>query len=329
MHRDIKKAIIIFGGGAIILVGLLILASWIFSMTADNAEKHFNTGKLLRSEGRREEAAAKFERAIRVKPEFRDAWYYLGMTLEELGRVREARDAWQKYVDLARDIPSEEQDVKVALSHIDAIDHPERYRQPPPKPLPASLVPFDSNKDNRLDGFDWNSLNAMQRDELLIALGVANDRLEHIRWRLNQYFTTDRVTRRLLNLSEDLYTYDPNMQVADVLDQYFLMSDFQKMNPEQRISFLSRNKVVEKDLPLFEEKIRTDSVANRANIRLRDEVYYLQDWGLLDAAYKLSFMKQLGLGDQEARKLIDDIEEFYSDPALRNLRIDEVYRKLR
>jgi tetratricopeptide (TPR) repeat protein len=324
-----KRTLLIFGTGIIIIVLALMVGNGIYSSTVDSATKHMATGKQLRLEGRRDEAAAKFQRAVSVDPRNSEAWYYLAMTYEELGRNRESLDAWKKYVELARGRPEEDFDVKFALSHIDALEHPEKYAAPPPQPLPAELKPYDLNRDERLDGFDWNGLNDAQQTGLLMALGIPPERTDHVRNRVDHFYTSDRVARRLLNLNEDIYSTDPNIKVTDVVDQYIVMSDYLKMTPAQKEAFLIRNKVRTEDIGEVLGIFAGDKAAIAANIRARDEVYYLLDWGLFSRDYKVKFMTQIGIATNEAADLVTAMDKFYQDPTLRYLRIDEVYRKLR
>jgi tetratricopeptide (TPR) repeat protein len=329
LHQTTKRALLVFGTGIVIIAVVLLAGSWIYSSTVDSASKHLATGKQLRLEGHREEAAAKFQRAVSVDPRNSEAWYYLAITYEELNRNREALDAWKKYVELARGRPEEDFDVKFALSHIDELEHPEKYTAPPPQPLPADQKPYDLNRDERLDGFDWNGLDDKQKTSLLLVLGVPPERTDHIRNRVDHFYTSDRVARRLLNLNEDLYSTDPNIKLADVVDQYIVMSDYLKMTTEQKQSFLTRNKVAADDLAEVMKIFAEDKAAIAANIRARDEVYYFLDWGLFTRDYKVRFMQQIGIAPGEAGDLVTAIDKFYQDPTLRYLRIDEVYRKLR
>jgi hypothetical protein len=246
-----------------------------------------------------------------------------------LGRNRESLDAWKKYVEIARGRPEEDFDVKFALSHIDALEHPEKYAAPPPKPLPAELKPYDLNRDGRLDGFDWNGFGDGQKTSLLLALGIPMERTDHVRNRVDHFYTSDRVARRLLNLNEDIYSTDPNIVVADVVDQYIVMNDYLKMTPAQKEEFLIRNKVRPEDIGEVLGIFAGDKAAIAANIRARDEVYYLLDWGLFNRDYKVKFMTQIGIPPNEAADLVSAMDKFYDDPTLRYLRIDEVYRKLR
>jgi tetratricopeptide (TPR) repeat protein len=329
MKQVTKRTLLIFGTGIAIIVVVLLAGNWIYSSTVDSASKHLATGKQLRLEGQRDEAAAKFQRAVSVDPHNSEAWYYLAMTYEELGRNRESLDAWKKYVELARGRPEEDFDVKFALSHIDALEHPEKYAAPPPQPLPAELKPYDLNRDERLDGFDWNGLDDGLKASLLMALGIPSERTDHLRNRVDHFYTSDRVARRLLNLNEDIYSTDPNIVVADVVDQYIVMSDYLKMTSAQQSAFLVRNKVRPEDINEVMGIFTGDKAAIAANIRARDEVYYLLDWGLFTRDYKVKFMTQIGISPNEAADLVTDMDKFYEDPTLRYLRIDEVYRKLR
>ena len=60
----------------------------------DNVLAHYNLGMALAEAGRRGEAAAEFEAALRLEPQFPQADYNLGNALAGAGRVAEAADAY-------------------------------------------------------------------------------------------------------------------------------------------------------------------------------------------------------------------------------------------
>jgi tetratricopeptide (TPR) repeat protein len=66
----------------------------------EQPEAWYNLGFLAFEEGDMPEAARLFRRAVDCDPGFTDAHFNLAMTLEALGRRREARVHWQTYLQL-------------------------------------------------------------------------------------------------------------------------------------------------------------------------------------------------------------------------------------
>lgn len=65
-----------------------------------NASKLFNEAARLINEGKAEEAAAAFRRAVAIDEKFARAWYELGIVYVGLGKNAEAREAFNKYLEL-------------------------------------------------------------------------------------------------------------------------------------------------------------------------------------------------------------------------------------
>lgn len=66
------------------------------AVTADNLVIEYNLGHVLGRQGRREEAAAHFARALAINPNFYDALINLGVTLAEQGKPAEAIDYYER-----------------------------------------------------------------------------------------------------------------------------------------------------------------------------------------------------------------------------------------
>ena len=59
-----------------------------------------NLGTVLSYDDDNEEAVAAYFRALRLNPRYADAHYNVADTLEDLGRIEEARDHWLEYLEL-------------------------------------------------------------------------------------------------------------------------------------------------------------------------------------------------------------------------------------
>jgi tetratricopeptide (TPR) repeat protein len=79
-----------------------------------NSEYYVANGKKLAALGKYEEAALNFRKALQRQPEYGEAEYQLGLTLERLGKQPEAYQALSRAVDL---LPKRD-DVKVALADL-------------------------------------------------------------------------------------------------------------------------------------------------------------------------------------------------------------------
>jgi tetratricopeptide (TPR) repeat protein len=71
----------------------------------DYVEARANLGCVLAESGQTELAAAAFEGALAIHPEYPDAHYHLARTLDELGRAGEADSHWRRFLALAPDSP--------------------------------------------------------------------------------------------------------------------------------------------------------------------------------------------------------------------------------
>lgn len=70
---------------------------------ASSFEAWFNLGNVHHDRGRLEDAAQCYAEALRWRPTYADAHFYLAVTLEKLGRGDQARPHWRAYQDLAPD----------------------------------------------------------------------------------------------------------------------------------------------------------------------------------------------------------------------------------
>jgi Flp pilus assembly protein TadD len=84
-----------------------------------------NLGQALARQGRREEAVARFERALEIRPRDARAQYNLGTTLDELDRTGEAIPHLERAVELdPMDLPSRE-NLAIALLRADRVEEAE------------------------------------------------------------------------------------------------------------------------------------------------------------------------------------------------------------
>jgi len=61
---------------------------------------HYNLGRLLHEDGKYEEAAEHYRRAIKLKPDYRDAHNNLGIVLCELGQYEESEPAYRRALEI-------------------------------------------------------------------------------------------------------------------------------------------------------------------------------------------------------------------------------------
>ena len=83
-----------------------------------SAEEVFNIGAAAANESRDEEAAEYFKKATEMKPEFVLAHYHLGVTCFRLKKMREAKAALEKYLELK----PEGENAKAAKTLLEYID---------------------------------------------------------------------------------------------------------------------------------------------------------------------------------------------------------------
>ncbi len=79
--------------------------SMAIEMDEDYVEARANLGCVLAELGQSEWAVAAFEGALRFHNDYPDVHYHLARTLDDLGRVAEARQHWDRFLDLAPDSP--------------------------------------------------------------------------------------------------------------------------------------------------------------------------------------------------------------------------------
>lgn len=77
---------------------------------------HTALGQALKRKGRLNEAKAEFIKATQVEPKFAKGHYYLGVSLEQEKKWKQAADAFQTFVDLYPDNPNIEA-MKGRVSH--------------------------------------------------------------------------------------------------------------------------------------------------------------------------------------------------------------------
>jgi diguanylate cyclase (GGDEF)-like protein len=66
------------------------------SIVENEATLLFNEGSQLGQQGKHTEALAAYNKAVQLKPDYVDAWYYLGSSLEELGHYEQALANYDK-----------------------------------------------------------------------------------------------------------------------------------------------------------------------------------------------------------------------------------------
>lgn len=67
------------------------------------AEKELKVGNFYFKKGSYRAAARRFEEATKWNPDFADAWMRLGEARAKLGAAKEAREAWNKFLELQPD----------------------------------------------------------------------------------------------------------------------------------------------------------------------------------------------------------------------------------
>lgn len=68
---------------------------------AQNKEEYYRTGYIYFSQGNYERALEAYQRALEIDPQYIEARYWLGKTLEQMGRVNEALREWRAVLSLA------------------------------------------------------------------------------------------------------------------------------------------------------------------------------------------------------------------------------------
>src|SRR5947208_1517073 len=78
-------------------------ASEVMATGSDRAAASYSEGAILGALGRYEEAIKSYEEAIRIKPDYFDAWYTKGNTLGNLGRYEEAIESFEQAIRIKPD----------------------------------------------------------------------------------------------------------------------------------------------------------------------------------------------------------------------------------
>jgi Flp pilus assembly protein TadD len=65
----------------------------------------YNWGNALASEGKLDEAISRLREAVRIKPDYANAWTTLGLVLFQKGDIKQAIDAWQQALEIKPDQP--------------------------------------------------------------------------------------------------------------------------------------------------------------------------------------------------------------------------------
>ncbi len=68
---------------------------------AQDKEEYYRTGYIYFSQGNYERALEAYQRALEIDPQYVEARYWLGKTLEQMGRVNEALREWRAVLSLA------------------------------------------------------------------------------------------------------------------------------------------------------------------------------------------------------------------------------------
>jgi Flp pilus assembly protein TadD len=86
---------------------------------------HFNLGRVYLAQGQIGMAIEEYKRATEAWPFLIDYWYHLALTLEKIGgREKEALEAWNQVLTLARSDPSQQNTLRAALEHIEVLKRP-------------------------------------------------------------------------------------------------------------------------------------------------------------------------------------------------------------
>jgi predicted O-linked N-acetylglucosamine transferase (SPINDLY family) len=68
---------------------------------SDNAEGCYNKGNLLRDQGKTDEAIACYQKALKLNPNYAEAYNNMGNMLRDQGRIREAMESYTKAIQIA------------------------------------------------------------------------------------------------------------------------------------------------------------------------------------------------------------------------------------
>jgi tetratricopeptide (TPR) repeat protein len=99
-------------------------------LAPDHARVHYNLGNMharqaveggeLRNYGYADAAVRAYRRAIGLDPQLFKAYYNLACVAEKMN-VQEGIDAWERYLDVARDVSSEQEWVMKARRYLRAL----------------------------------------------------------------------------------------------------------------------------------------------------------------------------------------------------------------
>lgn len=91
--KRMRKTVIVFS------VFLLFLGSTL--SFAQNKEEYYRTGYIYFSQGSYEKALEAYRKALEIDPQYVDARYWLGKTLEQMGKIGEALQEWRTVLSVA------------------------------------------------------------------------------------------------------------------------------------------------------------------------------------------------------------------------------------
>jgi protein O-GlcNAc transferase len=90
-------------GGGVQIAGAQAVQEKVKAATDKAAKDYYAHGLILAGEGRDEQAAASFRKALAIKPDWAEAHSLLGSTLSRAGSLKEAEDELRKAVTLKPD----------------------------------------------------------------------------------------------------------------------------------------------------------------------------------------------------------------------------------
>lgn len=88
-----------FGRLAAIMLALAVAVP-VLAQGREQAREHVAFGIDLAKKGLWQDATIQFERAVKIDPAYAEAWNDLGIGYEQLGKLEEARDAYDRALKL-------------------------------------------------------------------------------------------------------------------------------------------------------------------------------------------------------------------------------------
>ncbi|MCS7242696.1 MAG: tetratricopeptide repeat protein [Candidatus Caldatribacterium sp.] len=85
----------------IILLGVFLLLWGNALSLAQDKEEYYRVGYVYFSQGNYEKALEAYRKALEIDPQYLDARYWLGKTLEQMGRISEAVKEWRTILSIA------------------------------------------------------------------------------------------------------------------------------------------------------------------------------------------------------------------------------------